>query len=167
MHLKRFFALALTFSLLAALLPAASAATVERVTITGAPDVLTVGQPLPTTGLTVRGAQPAAEALWFASSNGKDAALQKPLAAGSTAAAGKFYYLGLLLTADGQVAGAVATNTSGARINALAMVDGSGNPQLICGNTLLKINGSGSGYENSVVSVTPAAAKASSATGKP
>lgn len=60
----------------------------------------------------------------------------------------------LLLTADGQVAGAVATNTSGARSNALAVVDGSGNPQLICGNTLLKINGSGSGYENSVVSVT-------------
>ena len=60
----------------------------------------------------------------------------------------------LLLTADDQVAGAVATNTSGARSNALAVVDGSGNPQLICGNTLLKINGSGSGYENSVVSVT-------------
>lgn len=60
----------------------------------------------------------------------------------------------LLLTADGQVAGAVATNTSGARSNALAVVDGSGNPQLICGNTLLKINGSGSGYENSVVSIS-------------
>lgn len=60
----------------------------------------------------------------------------------------------LLLTADGQVAGAVATNTSGARSNALAVVDGSGNPQLICGSTLVKINGSGSGYENSVVSVT-------------
>ena len=60
----------------------------------------------------------------------------------------------LLLTADGQVAGAVTPNTSGARSNALAVVDGSGNPQLICGNTLLKINGSGSGYENSVVSVT-------------
>ena len=60
----------------------------------------------------------------------------------------------LLLTADGQVAGAVAPNTSGARSNALAVVDGSGDMQLICGSTLLKINGSGSGYENSVVSVT-------------
>lgn len=60
----------------------------------------------------------------------------------------------LLLTADGQVAGAVAPNTSGARSNALAVVDGSGGMQLICGNTLLKIGGDGSGYENSVVSVT-------------
>lgn len=60
----------------------------------------------------------------------------------------------LLLTADGQVAGAVAPNTSGARSNALAVVDGSGGMQLICGSTLLKIEGSGSGYENSVVSVT-------------
>ena len=60
----------------------------------------------------------------------------------------------LLLTADGQVAGAVATNTSGARSNALAVVDASSGMQLICGNTLLKIGGDGSGYENSVVSVT-------------
>ena len=60
----------------------------------------------------------------------------------------------LLLTADGQVAGAVAPNTSGTRSNALAVVDGSGGMQLICGSTLVKINGSGSGYENSVVSVT-------------
>ena len=60
----------------------------------------------------------------------------------------------LLLTADGQVAGAVAPNTSGTRSNALAVVDGSGGMQLICGNTLLKIGGDGSGYENSVVSVT-------------
>ena len=60
----------------------------------------------------------------------------------------------LLLTADGQVAGAVAPNTSGTRSNALAVVDASGGMQLICGNTLLKIGGDGSGYENSVVSVT-------------
>ena len=60
----------------------------------------------------------------------------------------------LLLTADGQVAGAVTPNTSGARSNALAVVDGSGNPQLICGNTLLKINGSAGDYENSVVSIS-------------
>ena len=60
----------------------------------------------------------------------------------------------LLLTADGQVAGAVAPNTSGARSHALAVVDASGGMQLICGNTLLKIGGDGSGYENSVVSVT-------------
>ena len=53
----------------------------------------------------------------------------------------------LLLTADGQVAGAVAPNTSGARSNALAVVDASGGMQLICGNTLLKIGGDGSGYE--------------------
>ena len=60
----------------------------------------------------------------------------------------------LLLTADGQVAGAVTPNTSGARSNALAVVDASGGMQLICGNTLVKINGSGSGYENSVVNVS-------------
>ena len=60
----------------------------------------------------------------------------------------------LLLTADGQVAGAVAPNTSGARSNALAVVDASGGMQLICGSTLVKIGGDGSGYENSVVSVT-------------
>ena len=60
----------------------------------------------------------------------------------------------LLLTADGQVAGAVAPNTSGARSNVLAVVDASGGMQLICGSTLVKINGSGSGYENSVVSIT-------------
>ena len=60
----------------------------------------------------------------------------------------------LLLTADGQVAGAVAPNTSGARSNALAVVDASGGMQLICGNTLLKIGGDGSGYENSVVNVS-------------
>lgn len=60
----------------------------------------------------------------------------------------------LLLTADGQVAGAVDSGASGARSNALAVVDGSGNMQLICGSTLVKINGSGSGYENSVVNVT-------------
>ena len=60
----------------------------------------------------------------------------------------------LLLTADGQVAGAVDSSASGARSNALAVVDGSGNMQLICGSTLVKINGSGNGYENSVVNVT-------------
>ena len=60
----------------------------------------------------------------------------------------------LLLTADGQVAGAVDSNASGARSNALAVVDGSGAMQLICGSTLVKLNGSGSGYENSVVNVT-------------
>ena len=60
----------------------------------------------------------------------------------------------LLLTADGQVAGAVDSSASGARSNALAVVDGSGNMQLICGSALVKINGSGSGYENSVVNVT-------------
>lgn len=60
----------------------------------------------------------------------------------------------LLLTADGQVAGAVDSSASGARSNALAVVDGSGNMQLICGSTLVKINGSGSSYENSVVNVT-------------
>ena len=60
----------------------------------------------------------------------------------------------LLLTADGQVVGAVDSSASGARSNALAVVDGSGNMQLICGSTLVKINGSGSSYENSVVNVT-------------
>ena len=60
----------------------------------------------------------------------------------------------LLLTVDGQVAGAVDPNTSGARSNALAVVDGSGTMQLICGNTLVKIAGSGSGYENSVVNIS-------------
>ena len=57
----------------------------------------------------------------------------------------------LLLTADGQVAGAIKSGASG---NALAVVDGSGAVQLICGGSLLKLNGSGAGYENSVVNVT-------------
>ena len=59
----------------------------------------------------------------------------------------------LLLTADGQVAGAVDASNGGTYGNALAVVDGSGSMQLICGNTLVKIAGSGSGYENSVVNV--------------
>ena len=59
----------------------------------------------------------------------------------------------LLLTADGQVAGAVDANGGGTYGNALAVVDGNGSMQLICGNTLVKIAGSGSGYENSVVNV--------------
>ena len=59
----------------------------------------------------------------------------------------------LLLTADGQVAGAVDANSGGTYGNALAVVDGSGSMQLICGNTLVKIASSGSGYENSVVNV--------------
>ncbi len=57
----------------------------------------------------------------------------------------------LLLTADGQVAGAIKSGASG---NALAVVDGSGAVQLICGSSLLKLNGSGAGYENSVVNVS-------------
>ena len=57
----------------------------------------------------------------------------------------------LLLTADGQVAGAIKSGASG---NALAVVDGSGAVQLICGGSLLKLNGSGAGYENSVVNIT-------------
>ena len=60
----------------------------------------------------------------------------------------------LLLTVDGQVAGAVDASSGGTYGNALAVVDGSGSMQLICGNTLVNIRASGSGYENSVVNVS-------------
>ena len=48
----------------------------------------------------------------------------------------------LLLTADGQAAGAVSTDTSGAQGNAFAYV-GSGGTYLICGGTMLKLTLSG------------------------
>lgn len=124
MKLKRLFALLLTFALLAAVLPAAAAATVERVTVTGAPEVLALDEVLPTTGLTVQGAHLAADAMWFASSDGKDTALQKPLAPGATAAAGKFYYLGLLLAADGEFSETLTTTVNGAPANVQRLDDG-------------------------------------------
>lgn len=46
----------------------------------------------------------------------------------------------LLLTADGQVAGAVKPGTSGAQGNALAVVD-DGAVKLVCGSTLLELTG--------------------------
>lgn len=60
----------------------------------------------------------------------------------------------LLLTADGQVAGAMESNGSAARSNAIAVVDGSGKIQMICGGSLISINGSGAGHENSVVNIS-------------
>ncbi len=124
MKLKRLFALLLTFALLAAVLPTAAAATVERVAVTGAPDALVLDEPLPTTGLTVQGAHLAADAMWFASSDGKDTALQKPLAPGATAAAGKFYYLGLLLAADGEFSETLTATVNGAPANVQRLDDG-------------------------------------------
>ena len=60
----------------------------------------------------------------------------------------------ILLTADGQVAGAVEPNGSTARSNAIAVVSDKGTVQMICGGALLNIKGSGTGYEDSVVDLS-------------
>lgn len=62
----------------------------------------------------------------------------------------------ILLTADGQVAGALESSGSGARSNALAVVDADGGVSLVCGGTFLTVKGSGKGYEDSVVSISGA-----------
>ena len=58
----------------------------------------------------------------------------------------------LLLTADGQVAGAEDANNTGARGNAMAVVSEKGDVQLVCGGALLNI-GTASEYAGQVVSV--------------
>ena len=58
----------------------------------------------------------------------------------------------LLLTADGQVAGAEDANNTGARGNAMAVVSEKGDVQLACGGALLNI-GTASEYAGQVVSV--------------
>lgn len=58
----------------------------------------------------------------------------------------------LLLTADGQVAGAEDANNTGARGNAMAVVSEKGDVQLVCGSALLNI-GTASEYAGQVVSV--------------
>ena len=58
----------------------------------------------------------------------------------------------LLLTADGQVAGAEDANNTGARGNAMAVVSEKGDVQLVCGGALLNI-GTASEYAGQGVSV--------------
>lgn len=58
----------------------------------------------------------------------------------------------LLLTTDGQVAGAEDANNTGARGNAMAVVSEKGDVQLVCGGALLNI-GTASEYAGQVVSV--------------
>lgn len=58
----------------------------------------------------------------------------------------------LLLTADGQVAGAEDANNTGARGNAMAVVSEKGDVQLVCGGALLNI-GTANEYAGQVVSV--------------
>ena len=58
----------------------------------------------------------------------------------------------LLLTADGQVAGAEDANNTGARGNAMAVVSEKGDVQLVCGGAMLNI-GTASEYAGQVVSV--------------
>ena len=58
----------------------------------------------------------------------------------------------LLLTADGQVAGAEDANNTGARGNAMAVVSEKGDVQLVCGGALLNI-GTASEYAGQIVSV--------------
>lgn len=58
----------------------------------------------------------------------------------------------LLLTADGQVAGAEDANNTGARGNAMAVVSEKGDVQMVCGGALLNI-GKASEYAGQVVSV--------------
>jgi hypothetical protein len=57
----------------------------------------------------------------------------------------------LLLTADGQVAGAEDANSGNVQGNAMAYVDGSGSVQMICGGSLLTV-GTASDYAGQVVS---------------
>ena len=61
----------------------------------------------------------------------------------------------LLLTADGQVAGAVKPGTSGAQSNALAVVD-KGAVKLLCGNSLIELTGvtAEEKYDSQVVRVS-------------
>lgn len=60
----------------------------------------------------------------------------------------------ILLTADGQIAGAVENGTGGASGNAFAFVDSKGAVSLICGGNLYGLKCSGSGYEGQVVRVS-------------
>ena len=58
----------------------------------------------------------------------------------------------LLLTADGQVAGAVQSNgTNGARGNAVGVVSDSGTVQMFCGGTTVSLAGSADGAFNGQV----------------
>ena len=59
----------------------------------------------------------------------------------------------LLLTADGQVAGAEDANSGNVQGNAMAYVDGSGSVQMICGGSLLTV-GTASDYAGQVVSLS-------------
>lgn len=59
----------------------------------------------------------------------------------------------LLLTADGQVAGAEDANNTGARGNAMAVVSEKGDVQLVCGGALLNI-GTASEYAGQAVAVS-------------
>ena len=124
MKLKRFFAMLLTLSILLSCLPATvGAAEVERVAVTGAPNALSIGQALPTYGLHIDGAALAGVS-WFASPDGRDTALRKPLAEGSVAAAGNFYYLGLLLTAESGFSEALTATVNGVPAQIQRVKDG-------------------------------------------
>ncbi len=59
----------------------------------------------------------------------------------------------LLLTADGQLAGAVKPGTAGANANAMGFVDSKGKVTLFCGASLLDINASDEGKSGQVVSI--------------
>ena len=60
----------------------------------------------------------------------------------------------LLLTADGQAAGAVENGSGGTSGNALAYVDSKGTVWLICGSELVKLECSGSAHAGEVVRVS-------------
>ena len=59
----------------------------------------------------------------------------------------------ILLTADGQVAGAVENGTVGAQGNAFGYVNGSGAVSLICGGNLIPLKCSGAGSEGKAVRI--------------
>ncbi len=115
MKSKRFFASLLIAAVLVGCLPAsAEAAALDTVAVSGAPDTLTVGQPLPTDGIRLSGGRLAADGvLWFSSADAAAAPLQKPLSAGSTVRAGRFYYLGLLVKSDGGFSENLSTTVNG------------------------------------------------------
>ena len=59
----------------------------------------------------------------------------------------------LLLTADGQVAGAMDADSASARSNAIGVVSDDGTLSMICGGTLLSLGKKGTGYAGKAVNI--------------
>lgn len=112
MKLKRFWVPVLVFVLLLSSLSVAAGAPADTIAVSGVPEALTLGQSLPWVTPTVAGGL-LCETYWFASRDGIDTPLEKPLSSGSTVQPGRYYYLGLL------VAGAYGASGPEATVNGL------------------------------------------------